>query len=142
MGQGWELKVEGERKWGKRLGSFLIEGIFGEQVKAILDLKPEVAMKILNRLCPAYMSTGEGFSAGKISLCVKDGFFPAVIAETIKNVVENKDRYFTCDECGRFYFREKKLPKVGNQNYCEKCSERDKASKRVYARRRKQDSAG
>lgn len=125
--------------WKKRLGEFFVEGIFGVRAKHLGALKPSLAMKVLNRLLPIHSATGERFGTGKVLLCIKDGFLPVVAAETLKNIVETPERYFSCDECGRLYFRDGKMPKPSELNYCERCSIGGRGYKRAYARRKRQE---
>jgi len=127
--------------WKSRIGEPLVEGIFGARAKDFGPLEPHTAMKVLNRLMPVYAVIGEQFSVGKLVFSVNDGFLPVVAAETVKNLVETPERYLTCDECGRLYFREGKMPKPGKLNYCERCSQGDRGSKRAYARRKRLEGA-
>jgi len=52
------------------------------------------------------------------------GFLFAAIALQLALVVADADSLFTCSGCGVPYIREKRRPKPGWANYCDRCAER------------------
>jgi hypothetical protein len=124
-----------ENTWKDRMGPFYNTWLFGKAYGHIDSIYPAISRRILSRLLKVHMSTEKAPDEKGITMCIKDGFFPIVVAEAIKAIHESEERFCLCDNCGRLYFRDKKMPKKGMLNFCVKCREKSKGSKRFYMRR-------
>ncbi len=103
---------------------------------------------IISGLINNYLSApcGPGFSfdwvtndTPKLTIGTGIDFSHAAWLQLAEVIVRAKGLY-TCDSCGKAYIRHKKRkPQKGRNNYCDDCGKGQKASKRIWAERKRNE---